>query len=433
VSELGFPTGDNGTGGGSSVTSVTGTAPITVGGTATDPVIGISAASGAAAGSMSASDKAKLDGIAASATNTPLSSTTPAAVGSAAVGVGTTAARSDHVHAHGNQAGGSLHPDVVAAGASGFMSGADKTKLDGISSGATNLALSSTTPAALGTAAVGVGTTAARSDHVHNTVVDVQVFSTPGSAAWTRPAYGSLVRVICIGGGGGGGSGRRGGTTNTFGGAGGAGGGYTEGFFQRTALGSSESLTVGAGGAGGTAISANTTNGNAGTAGGLSSFGSWLKSTGGSAGVGGTNAGQAALAAGGTGTFSGGSGAAADGSTLPAASALAPTGGGAGGGIGATGLEYGSSAGSVANGAGYTAAAGGSNGSTGTPGTSPGAWQPGGGGGGGGGNTAGTGGTGGAGGGYGAGGGGGGGSPAGSNSGAGGAGANGAVIVVTYA
>jgi len=38
--------------------------------------------------------------------------------------------------AHGTQAGGTTHPDVVAAGASGFMSGADKTKLDGISAGA---------------------------------------------------------------------------------------------------------------------------------------------------------------------------------------------------------------------------------------------------------------------------------------------------------
>lgn len=33
---------------------------------------------------------------------------------------------------HGNRAGGSLHADVVAAGASGFMTGADKTKLDAI-------------------------------------------------------------------------------------------------------------------------------------------------------------------------------------------------------------------------------------------------------------------------------------------------------------
>lgn len=384
--------------------------------------------------SMTTDAQGRVTSVTAGSTPVALSSTTPAAVGSAAVGVGTTAARADHVHAHGNQAGGSLHPDAVAAGASGFMSGADKTKLDGVASGATNLALSSTTPAALGTAAVGVGTTAARADHVHSTVVDVQVFSTPGGATWTRPAYGSLVRVICIGGGGGGGSGRRGGTTSSYGGAGGAGGGYTDGAFQRTALGSTESVTVGGGGAGGSAITSNTTNGNIGTSGGLSSFGSWLKSGGGGAGVGGTNAVQATLASGGAGTFPGGGGAAADGSTTAAANvAMSPSGGGAGGGVAAGGFEFGSSAGSVANGAGYTAAAGGSNGSAGTVGATPGAWQPGGGGGGGGGSTTGAGGAGGAGGGYGAGGGGGGGSVAGFNSGAGGAGANGAVIVVTYA
>jgi hypothetical protein len=38
---------------------------------------------------------------------------------------------------HGNLPGGALHATVIAAGAAGFMSGADKTKLDGIASGAT--------------------------------------------------------------------------------------------------------------------------------------------------------------------------------------------------------------------------------------------------------------------------------------------------------
>lgn len=61
---------------------------------------------------------------------TPASTVT--AVGTQAVGVSTNYAREDHVHGHGNQAGGALHADVVAAGASGFMTGADKTKLDAI-------------------------------------------------------------------------------------------------------------------------------------------------------------------------------------------------------------------------------------------------------------------------------------------------------------
>jgi len=125
----------------------------------------VAIASGAA-GFMSGADKAKLDGVAAGADVTPLSSTTPAAVGVAAVGVGTTVARADHVHAHGDQAGGSLHAAATTSVA-GFMSAADKTKLDGVAAGATATPLASTTPAALGTAAVGVGTTAARADHVH--------------------------------------------------------------------------------------------------------------------------------------------------------------------------------------------------------------------------------------------------------------------------
>lgn len=120
------------------------------------------------AGFMSSTDKSKLDGITASATNTPLSSTTPAAVGTAAVGVGTTAARADHVHAHGNQAGGSLH-SVATTSVAGFMSSTDKTKLDGIASSATNTPLASAAPEGVGAAAadVGVATAAARADHVH--------------------------------------------------------------------------------------------------------------------------------------------------------------------------------------------------------------------------------------------------------------------------
>lgn len=38
--------------------------------------------------------------------------------------------------AHGARAGGALHADAVAAGSAGFMTGADKTKLDGIATGA---------------------------------------------------------------------------------------------------------------------------------------------------------------------------------------------------------------------------------------------------------------------------------------------------------
>lgn len=67
--------------------------------------------------------------------DTALSTTTPANVGTAAIGTGITAARADHVHAHGAQAGGTTHADATTS-VSGFMSGADKTKLDTLSNGA---------------------------------------------------------------------------------------------------------------------------------------------------------------------------------------------------------------------------------------------------------------------------------------------------------
>jgi len=57
-------------------------------------------------------------------------------VGTQDAGTSDKVARADHVHAHGDQAGGSLHAAVIAAGASGFMTGSDKTKLDGIATGA---------------------------------------------------------------------------------------------------------------------------------------------------------------------------------------------------------------------------------------------------------------------------------------------------------
>ncbi|HEY4481203.1 MAG TPA: hypothetical protein VI821_03970 [Candidatus Paceibacterota bacterium] len=47
-----------------------------------------------------------------------------------AIGVAASFSRSDHVHAHGAQTDGTLHAAVIAGGASGFMTGADKTKLD---------------------------------------------------------------------------------------------------------------------------------------------------------------------------------------------------------------------------------------------------------------------------------------------------------------
>lgn len=123
------------------------------------------AVTGSSNGFMSSTDKTKLDGIATSATNTPLTSSAPANVtkATAVVGVATDAARSDHkhdistaapstigtansegtatslarsdhVHAHGSQTDGTLHA-VATASVNGFMSSTDKAKLDGIAPG----------------------------------------------------------------------------------------------------------------------------------------------------------------------------------------------------------------------------------------------------------------------------------------------------------
>jgi len=155
------------------------------------------AVAGGANGFLSGVDKTKLDGIAAGAA--ALTSDAPANVTKAAavVGVGTTAAksdhkhdvstaapssvgaanaegaatslaRSDHVHNHGAQTDGSMHAAVIAAGASGFMTGADKTKLDGIASGAAALTASAPANVTKAAAAVGVATDAARADHKHD-------------------------------------------------------------------------------------------------------------------------------------------------------------------------------------------------------------------------------------------------------------------------
>lgn len=56
-------------------------------------------------------------------------------------------------------AGGTAHAAVVAAGASGFMTGADKTKLDGIATNANNYSLPVATGAVLGGVKVGSGLT----------------------------------------------------------------------------------------------------------------------------------------------------------------------------------------------------------------------------------------------------------------------------------
>ncbi len=108
------------------VTGVTGSAPIaSSGGNAPD--ISISAATGAAAGSMSAADKTKLDTVVAGAAI--------AAVSGAAPIIASTGTNSPQISI-----------SAATGAAAGSMSAADKTKLDGITSGAAVASVSGSAP-----------------------------------------------------------------------------------------------------------------------------------------------------------------------------------------------------------------------------------------------------------------------------------------------
>lgn len=96
---------------------------------------------------------------AALTTNSPVDPDTAAA----AVGNGTLAARDNHKH----------HIAVATGLVAGLLAAADKTKLDGVATGATALALATAAPADPDTAAaaVGSGTKAAKDDHKHHIAV----------------------------------------------------------------------------------------------------------------------------------------------------------------------------------------------------------------------------------------------------------------------
>lgn len=106
-----------------------------------------------------------------------------------------------------------MHAAAIASGASGFLTGSDKAKLDGIEIGATNTPLASTAPTNVTkeTAAVGIGTTAARADHKHDISTAIAGAQAPGDTALegvstslsrsdhrhSLPAFGSTAGTFC--------------------------------------------------------------------------------------------------------------------------------------------------------------------------------------------------------------------------------------------
>lgn len=78
-----------------------------------------------------------------------VSTAAPVTIGTANVeGAATSLARSNHVHAHGDQAGGSLHA-LATTGVAGFLSAADKVKIDSFSGGNVTLPIRNETGSTL--------------------------------------------------------------------------------------------------------------------------------------------------------------------------------------------------------------------------------------------------------------------------------------------
>ena len=178
-----------------------------------------------AAGFMSGADKTKLDGLPSSA----VASTRNLTAGAGMTGGGDLSAdRTFDVVAnadgsiavnandvqvgvlatdgqHGVRGGGTQHAVVISAGAAGFMSGADKTKLDGISAGAAGLTAAAPVNVTKSAAVVGLATDAARADHKHDitTAAATSVGATNAEGAATslaRSDHGHQVTDLVIAG-----------------------------------------------------------------------------------------------------------------------------------------------------------------------------------------------------------------------------------------
>lgn len=133
-------------------------------------------------------------------------------------------------------------------------------------------------------------------------LTDVQEFTTPGTTTWIKPAGAVYIHVVMHGGGGGGGSGYIRGSTSSAqasGGGGGGAGGRVEFLFPAFDIGTTVSLTVGAGGTGG-ATRTTAGNGQPGIAGGASSFDVIVARGGSFGGLGSTTSAGAGVGGGGT-------------------------------------------------------------------------------------------------------------------------------------
>lgn len=156
------------------VTSVSGTAPIVSSG-GLSPAISISAATTSVAGSMSSADKTKLDAIAGSNTGDQIIPTTLPASDVSAWAKEATKPTYTYTEVGAQVAGNYASGTGSASGtntgdetATTIKSALGITTLSGSNTGDQVIpGASSTTPAALGVAAVGTGTTFARADHVH--------------------------------------------------------------------------------------------------------------------------------------------------------------------------------------------------------------------------------------------------------------------------
>lgn len=138
------------------------------------------AATTAADGLMSAADKTKLNGVAAGANNYSHPANHPASI------ITQDATNRFVTDAEKTAWNAKASTTVATTSAAGLMAAADKTKLDGVATGATNTPLATAAPlAGNATAALGTSTKAAKEDHrhAHPTKADVGLGSVENLSA----------------------------------------------------------------------------------------------------------------------------------------------------------------------------------------------------------------------------------------------------------